>query len=199
MNKKVVMILLFLISQIAIAQSPQLDVIEKINYSLKKLNTFPEEVNDYGWDDKSSVKRHHDILQKTSRYISEAEEIIYELLDDIERLEKKNFSCLTTQQNTQKQSVMSDLKQIKRTMSFTLNVLKNLEMSEISARVYTIYKNPNNDRYKRVAIPEIEDYYHDIFKTLKNEYNRLVKVYKTNQFLKLNTNNSIQKLTNLCQ
>lgn len=179
------------------AQNPKYyQAMDKLESALNTLQTFPGEVNKSGWDNAYDVKRYFNILQNAEGKINTAIDLFDETIEEIE---KKDFTCLDDTKKAKVNHIKGELRKLKGTLNSTIDDLYDLDLSEVSSRVFTIYKSPSNQGYKRIAVPEIQAYFRDSFRALKSLYNHLADLSRSETYFQIDTDTTIPKLQRLCE
>ena len=171
------------------------DAIGDFHSALDILARFPSEVNKSGWNDTYQIKSYYKTIKKADAKIDNGIDKFWVIIEEIEKAERQNYNCSSEERKEKAENILYNLKRLKRDLNRAINDLNDLNISKISSRLFTIYKNPGNSRYKKAVIPEIQDYSKASFNGLKSIYNNIVRLQRNNRYFSADVNKRLNTLS----
>ena len=196
--RKFFYLFVFFLPSFTFAQATHYDGISDLRSALETMIEFPKSANRNGWNDTYDIKNYYNIIQNADKKIDRAIEKFEETIDLIEKTEKHNYTCLSSSKKQEVNDILYKMGKIKRELKSAIDDLYDLDMSDISSRLFTIYKYPSRKSYKKAAVPEIQSYYKSTFRNLKSIHNHLADLTRNTEYFQLNVNTTSANLLKMC-
>jgi hypothetical protein len=215
MKTKIFYLIIF-ITTLSYSQNKHYDAMQDIVKALDNLKDLSNNINRNGWNNSYKYKTYNTLSQRSEKYIYSASDKLEETISLIDKLIKTDYKCLKddlkrkkgesyvfyvkrVNENKKSSDIIYNLKKLRTKLNSTYRRLNSLNNSEVSSRLFTIYKYPKNSRYIKVASREVTNYLKPTFNSLKSIYNDMVNSAKNYKYYNTNVISMQSKLNNLCK